>query len=132
MGFSSQEHWRGWPCPASGDLPDPGIEPAFLKSPALAGGLFTTSVTWETPRSLAVTSLSVSPVAQTVKNLPTMWETQVQSTGQEDPLEKEMQPTPVFLPGESHGQRSLVHYSPWGFKESELMSNFHFHFFLYL
>ena len=56
MGFSSQEHWRGWPCPASGDLPDPGIEPAFLKSPALAGGLFTTTVTWETPRSLAVTS----------------------------------------------------------------------------
>ena len=33
--------------------------------------------------------------------------------GQEDPLEKEMQPTPVFLPGKSHGQRSLAGYSPW-------------------
>ena len=40
----------------------------------------------------------------------------VQSLGQEDPLEKEMQPTPVFLPGKSHGQRSLVGYSPWGCK----------------
>ena len=30
-----------------------------------------------------------------------------------------MQPTPVFLPGESHGQRSLVGYSPWGCKESD-------------
>ena len=29
-----------------------------------------------------------------------------------------MQPTPVFLPGESHGQRSPVGYSPWGQKES--------------
>ena len=37
-----------------------------------------------------------------------MWETQVRSLGWEDPLEKEMQSTPVLLPGESHGQRSLV------------------------
>ena len=39
-----------------------------------------------------------------------------QSLGWEDPLEKEMPPTPVFLPGKSHGQRSLVGYSPWGRK----------------
>ena len=38
----------------------------------------------------------------------------VQSLGQEDPLEKEMQPTPVFLPGEVHGQRRLVGYKSWG------------------
>ena len=31
-----------------------------------------------------------------------------------------MQPTPVFLPGELHGQRSLVGYSPWGRKESDM------------
>ena len=36
---------------------------------------------------------------------------------QEIPLEKEMQPTPAFLPGESHVQRSLAGYSPWGCKE---------------
>ena len=37
--------------------------------------------------------------------------------GWEDPLEEGMQPTPVFLPGEFHGQRSLVGYIPWGSKE---------------
>ena len=43
-----------------------------------------------------------------------MQETWVQSLGWEDPLEKEMA---VHLPGKSHGQRSLVGYSPWGRKE---------------
>ena len=47
MGFSRQEYWSGLLCPPLGDLPDPGIEPASLMSPALAGGLFTTSATWE-------------------------------------------------------------------------------------
>ena len=32
---------------------------------------------------------------------------------------RKWQPTPVFFPGEFHGQRSLVGYSPWGFKESD-------------
>ena len=41
----------------------------------------------------------------------------VWSLGQEDPLDKEMQPTPVFLSGESHGQRNLMGYSPQGCKE---------------
>ena len=54
-----------------------------------------------------------------VKNLPAMWETQVRSLGREDPLEKGMLPTPVFLLGEFHGQRSLAGYSPWGRKESD-------------
>ena len=35
------------------------------------------------------------------------------------PWERKWQPTPVFLPGESRGQRSLAGYSPWGRKESE-------------
>ena len=42
MGFSRQEYWSGLPFPSSGDLPDPGIKPASLESPALAGGFFTT------------------------------------------------------------------------------------------
>ena len=53
-----------------------------------------------------------SLVAKMVKNLPAMWETQVRSLGQEKPLEKEWQPTPLFLPGEFHGQgawRATVH-----------------------
>ena len=40
--FSRQEYWRGLPFPTPGDLPDPGIEPASLVSPALAGRSFTT------------------------------------------------------------------------------------------
>ena len=55
---------------------------------------------------------SASLVAQMVKNLPAMQETQVQSLDQDNPLEKGMATTPVFLPGEFHGQRSLVGNSP--------------------
>ena len=44
---------------------------------------------------------------------------QVQSPGQEDPLRREWHPTPVFLPGKSHEQRSLEGYTPWGHKESD-------------
>ena len=59
-------------------------------------------------------------MAQTVKNLPAVRETWVQSLGWEDPLQKGMASTPVFLPGESHGQRSLEGYSPRGCKECEM------------
>ena len=49
-----------------------------------------------------------------------MLETWVRSLGQKDPLKKGMGlPTPVFLPGKFHGQRSLAGYSPWGRKESD-------------
>ena len=48
-----------------------------------------------------------------------MQETRVQSLGWEDPLEKGMATTPVFLPGESHGQKSWVGYSPWVHGESD-------------
>ena len=51
MEFSRQEYWGGLPFPTSGDFPDPGIEPASLRSPSLAGGFFTTSATWEAPIS---------------------------------------------------------------------------------
>ena len=47
IGFSRQEYWSGLPWPPPGDLPNPGIEPASLMFPALAGGFFSTSVTWE-------------------------------------------------------------------------------------
>ena len=47
MGFSRQEYWSGLPCPPPGDLPNPGIEPAPLMSPAVAGGFFTTCAPWE-------------------------------------------------------------------------------------
>ena len=51
MGFSRQEYWSGLPRPPLGGLPNSGAEPPSLMSPALAGGFFTTSVTWEAHRS---------------------------------------------------------------------------------
>ena len=47
MGFSRQEYWSGLPFSPPGDLPNPGIEPVSLMSPALAGRFFTTRATWE-------------------------------------------------------------------------------------
>ena len=65
-------------------------------------------------------------MAQTVKCLPTMWETWVQSLGWEDLLEKEMATHSSIPPGESHAWRSLIGYSPWGRKESDTTKRLHF------
>ena len=53
-------------------------------------------------------------MAQTLKRLPTMRETWVQSLDWEDLLEKKEQRTPVFVPGKSHGQRNLVRLQSMG------------------
>ena len=67
-----------------------------------------------------------------IKNLPSMQETQVQSLGWEDPLKKGMVThssvlawrVPIFLPGKSHGQRSLVGYIPWACRvQRDLVTN---------
>ena len=47
MRFSRQECWRGLPFPTPRDLPNSGIKPTILASPALVGGFFTTDATWE-------------------------------------------------------------------------------------
>ena len=57
MGFSRQEYWSGLPYPPPKDLPDPGIKPVSFASPALAGGFFTTSATWEA--HIAITFLLI-------------------------------------------------------------------------
>ena len=49
MGIFQQKYWSGLPFPSPGDLPDPGIKPAYLFSPALAGRFFVTSATWDVP-----------------------------------------------------------------------------------
>ena len=59
MEFSRQKCWSGLPCPPPGDPPNPGIRTSSLMSPALAGGFFTTSATWEEPAAAAAKSLSV-------------------------------------------------------------------------
>ena len=66
------------------------------------------------------TTLWASLVAQTVKNLPAVWETWVLSLGQEDPLEKGMATHSSILAWEFHGQRRLAGYSPWGCKQLDM------------
>ena len=67
-------------------------------------------------------SSRASLVTQIVKNLPARrpgfnpWVGKI-------PWRRKWQPNPVFLPGESHGQRSLVGYSPWGHKELNRVSD---------
>ena len=107
------------PSPPLGDIPHPGLEPACHLSPAL----HTNSLLTESPGKPFIsqyTLFGASLVAQVVKNLPAKQEAQVQSLGQEDPLEKRMATTPVFLPREFHGQRILVGYSPWGHRELDM------------
>ena len=55
-----------------------------------------------------------------VRNLPTVGETGFDPWVRKIPWRKEWQPTPVLLPGESHGQESLGGYSPWGHRESDM------------
>ena len=61
MEFSKQEYWSGFPCPPPGDLPDPGIEPESLTSPALASGFFTPSAIREAPNQLTVNKKKLPP-----------------------------------------------------------------------
>ena len=58
-------------------------------------------------------------MTQMVKNLPAMQETPNDPWVGKIPWRRAWQPTPVFLPGKFHEQRSLVGYSPWGHKESD-------------
>ena len=64
--------------------------------------------------------LRASLVPHTVKNLPVMQETGFDPWVEKILWRKEWLPTPVFLPGESHGERSLVRYSPCDRKESDM------------
>ena len=61
-----------------------------------------------------------------VKRLSTVRETWVRALDWEDPRRRKWQSTPGLLPGKSHAQRSLVDYSPWGRKESNMTERLHF------
>ena len=61
-------------------------------------------------------------MAQVVNSLPPRWEIGFDLWVGKIPWRRKWLPTPVFFPGEFHGQRSLVGYSPWGSKESTRLS----------
>ena len=100
MGFPGSSAGKESACNAG----DPGSFPGSGSSPGEEIG-YPLQCSW------------ASLVAQKVKNLPVTWEIWVRSLGWEDPLEKGMATRSVLLPGESHGQRSLVSCSPQGHKE---------------
>ena len=127
MGFSRQEYWSWLPFPPPGGLPNPGVKPTSLASPALAGRFF------NLPGSIPGSERSpgewigytlqcswASLVAQLVKNPPAMQETWVQSLGWEDPLEK----------GKATPSSTLAWRIPWtvrGVSKSQTqLSDFHF------
>ena len=98
IGFSRQEYWSGLPVPSPGDLPDPGIEP---RSPALRAEALTSE-----PAELTLMTSKESACntgdTRDAGSIP----------GRKIPWRRAWQPTPVFSPGESQGQRSLAGYSP--------------------
>ena len=73
---------------------------------------------WELTLAACILKLRASLGAQTVKNLPGTQETGFDPWVRKSPWRRKWRPTPVLLPRESHGQRSLAGYSPWGCKES--------------
>ena len=67
MGFSRQDYWSGLPCPPPGNLSYPGVKPESLMSPALAGGFFTTSDTWEA-QPISLVSLSAPKLSSPISH----------------------------------------------------------------
>ena len=110
IGFSRQEYWSGLPFPSPEDLPDPGIKPG---SPTLEADALTS----EPPGKPLIHDI------QYITNVLPWWLRGKESICpcrqhgfhpwvREIPLRRAHQPNPVFLPGESYGQRSLASYSP--------------------
>ena len=91
MGFSGKEYWNGLPFPPPGNLPDPGLEPM---SPALAGRFFIASTVVQNLSANAGDAGDAGSIPE-LGRAPGGWR-------------RAWLPTPVFLPGEFHGQRSLV------------------------
>ena len=90
-------------CPPPGDLPNPGIKPAFLISFTLARGFFITTPHRKTPiynAQLILDQLWQSLQAFLIKPVFSSWR-------------RKWQPTSVFLPRKLHGQRSVAGYNPW-------------------
>ena len=73
MGSSRQEYWTELSSPPPGDLPDPEIKPASLMSPALVGGFFTTSATWEVRNPSTAAAAAAAKSLSCVRLFVTPW-----------------------------------------------------------
>ena len=109
MEFFSQEYQRELPFPSPGYFPNPGMEP---RSPTLQAD----SLPSESHRVKILLFKSLThTLLSRLQGIPLRG--LITSLVGKIPWRREWQPTPVFLPGESHGQRNLVDYSPRGHKE---------------
>ena len=106
-GISRQEYWSGLLFPTPGHIPDPVITPAslYFSTLALAGGFFPAHTTWEGFLSGASGKEPACQCRRHKRPGFCLWVGKI-------PWGRAWQPTPVFLPGESHGQRSLEGYGP--------------------
>ena len=136
MGFSRQEYWSGLPGPPPGDLPNPGIDP---RSPALQAD-YLPSEPGGKPIYMCVCvcvyiytyifiyahghlmGLVVKECDCLCRRCRRHW---FDPWIEKIPWKRRWQPTLIFLPGESHGLRSLVGYSPWDCKELDVTEHAH-------
>ena len=124
MEVSRQEYWSGLPFPPLGYFPDPGTLHESLMSPALAGLLNKCVIIRFIFRSLIMSQglpwwlRGQSVCLQCGRPGLDPWAGKI-------PWRRKWQLTPVLLPGKSHGQRSLVGYSPWGHKKSDTTTQLH-------
>ena len=124
MGFPRQEYWSGLPFPSPGDLPNPGIEPLSL-------ALQEDSLLLSHQRRPCFIIYN----GKNGKNYFKMWccplgfcECPWLVLAKQNPQRRQWHPTPVLLPGKSHGWRSLEGCSPWGLWGSDTTERLHFHF----
>ena len=117
-------------CPAESESNLQPSEPSFIKIIVVWFSKFWGILLYNNRYSMP--SLRASLMTQPIKNPPAMQETQetsVQSLGQEGPLRRKWQLTPVFSPVKSHGQRSLVSQSIKSHKESDTIEQLSMHAF---
>ena len=129
MGFSRQEYWSGLHGPPPGGPLNPGIGPMSLMSLALTGSFFTTNAIW---KAMVFYQVEITKELIALKErkfaYPTVIRLQCRRPAfhpwvWEIPWHRKWQPIPVFLPEESHEQGSLLGYSPWGRKESNMIEH---------
>ena len=109
MEFSRQEYWSGLPFPSPGDLPDPGIKPG-------SSTLQTDALPSEPPGS---PSYIKHVQFSSVQFSGSVMSDSLRPHELQHDRRRQWHPTPVLLPGESHGRRSLVGCSSWGCEESD-------------